>query len=88
MIDKKEFENIKDYVTKTFLQDENDLSDFDIYDEVVSRLAAGDLDDYLVSKGSNKSSLELAHEYQGLCFYDGSSSNWLDSVEGPAKETD
>ena len=85
MIDKNKFQFIKNYVIQEFLQGENDLSDFDVCDEMVSRLAFGDIDNLLVNSNSNRDSLTLAHEYQNLCFYDGDFSNWLDSVEGSVK---
>mgnify|MGYP005820816051 FL=1 len=88
MKDGKDFQLVKDYVVRNFGYDSNTSRSFAICDSMISHLVEGDLDEvlpspslYSLSEEEKKQVLRLAHQYQGLCFYDGDASNWGDSVE-------
>lgn len=90
-----DFRQIKNYVVQRFGYDDDFSNSFDFFDSMITHLVAGDLDDVLFSnlfvslpETEAKRTLSLAHQYQKLCFYDGDSSNWLDSIEGNAMASD
>ena len=88
----EDFRKVKEYVVRNFGYDEATSYSFAICDSMISHLVEGELDDvlpssvfYSMSSDKKKEVLSLAHRYQGLCFYDGDSDNWLDSVEEISK---
>ena len=95
MKDGKDFQLVKDYVVRNFGYDSNTSRSFAICDSMISHLVEGDLDEvlpspslYSLSEEEKKQVLRLAHQYQGLCFYDGDASNWGDSVEDISRISD
>lgn len=95
MKDGKDFQLVKDYVVRNFGYDGNISRSFAICDSMISHLVEGDLDEvlpspslYSLSEEEKKQVLRLAHQYQGLCFYDGDASNWGDSVEDISRISD
>lgn len=88
----KDFQKVKEYVIHNFGYDDTEDYSFAICDSMISHLVEGELDDilpssafYFMSSDKKKKILALAHQYQDLCFYDGDSVNWLDSVEEISK---
>lgn len=91
----EDFRKIMDYVIRNFGYDTDSSYPFAVCDSMVSHLVDGDLDEVLPSESlrslsdfERKEVLSLAHQYQGLCFYDGDASNWLDSIESSSQISD
>ena len=91
----KRFEDLKNSVLLRFL-DSIDLDEesMDLCDKIIYYFCKGELDNEfysslltILSEEERKEILKLVHEYLDLCFYDGNSEYWIDSVEGiPLKD--
>lgn len=85
----KRLEELKKATLFKFL-DEIDLDeDISLYDVMIKHFSNGELDDSFyspvfksLSDTDKKKLMSLAHEYLPLCFYQGDSEYWLDSIEG------
>lgn len=91
----KRFEDLKNATLLKYLDAINlDEESMDLCDKIIYYFCKGDLDNEFYSSLLNdlndderKNILKLVHEYIGLCFYDGKSEYWIDSVEGiPLKD--
>lgn len=86
-MNKEVFERVRDFVEAKY--GFSDSLSFSVCDEMISHLVAGELDEFLFGTHENyKEVAAIAHKYQDLCFYDGDSDNWADSVEGPFRMSD
>lgn len=91
----KRFEDLKNAVLLKYL-DSLDLDDesMNLCDKIIYYFNKGELDNEFystllinLSEEERKSILKLVHEFMDLCFYDGNSDYWIDSVEGiPLKD--
>lgn len=80
MISGSQFRELQNYVIKNFDYEKDYDYNIAINDSLISHLVSGDLDNILFSD-ADESTLKLLHQYQYLCFYDGDSELWMDSVE-------
>ena len=86
-MNKEVFERVRDFVEAKY--GFSDSLSFSVCDEMISHLVAGELDEFFFFFYENyKEIATIAHKYQDLCFYDGDSDNWADSVEGPFRMSD
>ena len=91
----KRFEDLKNVVLLRYLDNiELDEESMNLCDKIIYYFCKGELDNEFYSSYLNGLSFEeknkvmkLVHEYIDLCFYDGNSDYWIDSVEGiPLKD--
>lgn len=91
----KRYQDLKNAVLLKYLDSvELDDESMDLCDKIIYYFCKGELDNEFYSSLLNKldeverkNTLKLVHEYIGLCFYDGNSEYWIDSVEGiPLKD--
>ena len=91
----KRFEDLKNIVLLKYLDNVDlDEESMNLCDKIIYYFCKGELDNDFYSSYLKDLSLEeknkimnLVHEYTDLCFYDGNSSYWVDSVEGiPLKD--
>lgn len=91
----KRFEDLKNATLLKYL-DNVDLDEelMDLCDKIIYYFCKGELDNEFyssllinLSDDERKNILKLVHQYMDLCFYDGNSEYWIDSVEGiPLKD--
>lgn len=91
----KRFEDLKNATILKYLDSvELDSESMDLCDKIIYYFCKGELDNefyssllVILSEEERKEILKLVHEYLDLCFYDGNSEYWIDSVEGiPLKD--
>lgn len=91
----KRFEDLKNATILKYLDSvELDNESMDLCDKIIHHFCNGELDNEfyssllaILSEEERKEILKLVHEYLDLCFYDGNSEYWIDSVEGiPLKD--
>ena len=91
----KRFEDLKNATLLKYLDTvELDNESMDLCDKIIHYFCKGELDNEfysslltILSEEERKEILKLVHEYLDLCFYDGNSEYWIDSVEGiPLKD--
>ena len=91
----KRFEDLKNATILKYLDTvELDNESMDLCDKIIHHFCKGELDNEfysslltILSEEERKEILKLVHEYLDLCFYDGNSEYWIDSVEGiPLKD--
>ena len=91
----KRFEDLKNATILKYLDSvELDSESMDLCDKIIYYFCKGELDNEfyssllaVLSEEERKEILKLVHEYLDLCFYDGNSEYWIDSVEGiPLKD--
>lgn len=85
----KQLEALKQEVIVNHLEDIDMDDQKALYDEIVSNLVVGNLDDYFldeVSEDEKEDILSLVHKNIHLCFYDGDSENWMDSVDDSSRD--
>lgn len=91
----KRFEDLKNATLLKYLDTvELDNESMDLCDKIILHFCKGELDNEfysslltILSEEERKEILKLVHEYLDLCFYDGNSEYWIDSVEGiPLKD--
>lgn len=91
----KRFEDLKNATILKYLDSvELDEESMDLCDKIIYYFCKGELDNEFyssllvnLSDEERKDIMKLVHEYIGLCFYDGNSEYWIDSVEGiPLKD--
>ncbi len=91
----KRFEDLKNATLLKYLDNiDLDEESMDLCDKIIYYFCNGELDNEFYSSSlfgmsdeERKNILKLVHEYIDLCFYDGNSEYWIDSVEGiPLKD--
>lgn len=91
----KRFDDLKNIVLLKYLDNVDlDEESMNLCDKIIYYFCKGEIDNYFYSSYLKDVSFEernkimkLVHEYIDLCFYDGNSDYWLDSVEGiPLKD--
>lgn len=76
-------EKLKQATIINFTENINYNNKLELYDTLIKNVLSGNFNDIFLSNNENdKETFELAQKYSSLCFYEGDSSYWLDSVEG------
>ena len=78
-------EKLKQATIINFTENINYNNKLELYDTLIENVFNGNFNDIFLSNyvdSSDKEVFDLASKYKSLCFYEGDSSYWLDSVEG------
>ena len=76
-------EKLKQATIINFTENINYNNKLELYDALIKNVFNGNFNDIFLSNNEyDEETFKLAQKYSSLCFYEGDSSCWLDSVEG------